>query len=1490
MVILTLEWSSVTLIRTSFNSFSAAPISLHFLSKETTKLSFSHLSPSLALALALCTDRSESAAEEVREEEEPQRRRIEPCTEPRRLWELTMSTEYQASAPPFARKLVSGRSFSGTSIYDGVFAGPGKYGVSGVSSRAENYAEIFGGSRDARRSSIPVLDFPGLHERKVSVDVRSSKFDYSKIFGGFGDFSDMASYEELMNKRTESRSFARTQDSTRSSSKVSASSLNETQSSCHEASYHSCDMEKKFNVSYSKINLETNGETNKSVHIAQPGGVPGYAHVIEETAPLEQSKGNKPQSAVANGYASGDAGDGMVKANNCEKAMSGVSATGSDKPSTKEGISIQKSDRNRSFTNDLLFGAYEYGLRKEPFGAQTPINVSSNSKRFGVSPSNAFEDVAGIYSPPDFDDNVDANSVAAASAAAVKKAIEKAQAKIKAARDLMERRKEGLQGHVNFKEKIRAEDKRARKMAKKSNRCSEKEPTETCETDNLAQLAASARGANNGNLGFVNVESVDKENLSSSKTFSGGILQQANKEICSDLRLGKVGEEASYEAAQTKQNALAPIEHQKEGIGVNDMMPSCDERSSETLAKIDFERSTVEEALDEEKIDEKLLGVTEAQEGNKQEVNAQSAQGLTHPEESGIKAEVTPEQEGNLWKFMKFFNPWQSQDKPKDLDKSEFEERLEAQELDKNHLRSLGEECDWEGNKMMQIEAHKRELTNAHNHKFDGEISNPKENDDEHDNFGIESYSEERLETLHKQERLKERRNDLVESKEDKGLEEEKEAGDIHEIARANVNEEIHKDTKQMNANAGQQEAFNSTETNRIEGINGMGVEDEVEESHETQNSDAICTCDREACEEFVRTQEGDEPNESNENIDVLMDEKENEGDEKMVEMNSSVRGEENDCSLGASADDYDLEKRCKVETSDVTCFIWKANEINQEVGEGQATAALEFRENYVNLSDAEMSSGGKQNGQDVPEFNTIPNLELPVQGVAPELNNYANDMNEAEKSVNWKGECEFSKSEEMNSDAGSSDAEMSSGGKQNGQDMPEFITMPNLEVPVQGLAPELNNYGNDMNEAEKSMNWKEESEFSQSEEVNSDAGSSDKCGSFDEEMTMQPEQIKRKEGTREAHQSVEASQNTEKIKENHYTTLTMEEGISEDCQQKEIGLDKEFLKKIDEAKERERVREKERLAVERAVCEARERAYAEVRERAAVGKATIEARQRVIEQAREKTGKASKETNSKLTEKNSIEARLKAERAAVERATAEARERALEKALAEKLSGAGKDRKVGQRSSHDSQHRGSCPSSDSRHLRSSDTNATGSGENSEGTNSESAQRCKARLERHQRTAERAAKALAEKNQRDLLVQREQAERNRLAESLDADLKRWSSGKQGNLRALLSTLQYILGPDSGWQPVSLTEIVTAAAVKKAYRKATLCVHPDKLQQRGASLQQKYVCEKVFDLLKRGTSSAVPKKDDIGLNPENALFFPPLMNKVTCNLCSEIIIE
>lgn len=104
------------------------------------------------------------------------------------------------------------------------------------------------------------------------------------------------------------------------------------------------------------------------------------------------------------------------------------------------------------------------------------------------------------------------------------------------------------------------------------------------------------------------------------------------------------------------------------------------------------------------------------------------------------------------------------------------------------------------------------------------------------------------------------------------------------------------------------------------------------------------------------------------------------------------------------------------------------------------------------------------------------------------------------------------------------------------------------------------------------------------------------------------------------------------------------------------------------EAIKKGREREKDRIAVERAIREARERAFAEVRERAeraAVERAASEVRQRMAE-AREKVEKPAVVKQDKA----SIEAKLRAERAAVERATAEARERALEKAKSLKTSG----------------------------------------------------------------------------------------------------------------------------------------------------------------------------------------------------------------------------
>ncbi|KAH0854993.1 hypothetical protein HID58_024516, partial [Brassica napus] len=94
------------------------------------------------------------------------------------------------------------------------------------------------------------------------------------------------------------------------------------------------------------------------------------------------------------------------------------------------------------------------------------------------------------------------------------------------------------------------------------------------------------------------------------------------------------------------------------------------------------------------------------------------------------------------------------------------------------------------------------------------------------------------------------------------------------------------------------------------------------------------------------------------------------------------------------------------------------------------------------------------------------------------------------------------------------------------------------------------------------------------------------------------------------------------------------------------------------------------------------------------------------------------------------------------------------------------------------------------------------------------------------------AQAVADMNNRDHQSRIEQQQRTRISETADAEIKRWATGKEGNMRALLSSLQIIF---------------TSSAVKKVYRKATLYVHPDNVQQKGATLEQKYIAEKVFDI-------------------------------------------
>ncbi|KAG2254950.1 hypothetical protein Bca52824_085086 [Brassica carinata] len=118
--------------------------------------------------------------------------------------------------------------------------------------------------------------------------------------------------------------------------------------------------------------------------------------------------------------------------------------------------------------------------------------------------------------------------------------------------------------------------------------------------------------------------------------------------------------------------------------------------------------------------------------------------------------------------------------------------------------------------------------------------------------------------------------------------------------------------------------------------------------------------------------------------------------------------------------------------------------------------------------------------------------------------------------------------------------------------------------------------------------------------------------------------------------------------------------------------------------------------------------------------------------------------------------------------------------------------------------------------------------------------------EREKIIKDRMEKAIADMNNRDHQIQTEQEERSRISETLDGEIKLWATGKEGNLRALISSLHLVLWPGCGWEAVSLTDLITYASVKKVYKKANLYVHPDKVHQKGA--QQKYIAKKVFNIL------------------------------------------
>ncbi|KAH7524112.1 hypothetical protein FEM48_Zijuj06G0084400 [Ziziphus jujuba var. spinosa] len=1502
--------------------------------------------------------------------------------------------EYRTSSVTVSKKLSNGHSFSGKSMYDGVFAAPSKFGVPTFSSRVEDYSEIFGGSGASRGSSIPILEIPELNERKIAVDVGTSKLDYSKIFGGFGDSDFAVPYEELQTEQNKREIFADEPLNPDLSERLPCTKDADTCSEenhalAREASCQSFNGVKKFSVSYQKTNNGNENGFNGTTHIAQLHAVPGYTCLIDEVTPSRMTKGDNPVSSVVNGACPGPKDNifvGKMEGNDVRKAKTDLPSGGTAGTETSKGnVEFQnKSNRSRSNSMDELFDACEVGngIRhpKVRPSSSFPSNYGNNydgsrksmASKFWSFKIDASEGSASDYSLPLFDEEVDTNSVAATSMAALKKAIEEAQARMKIAKVSMERKKSGIQSRVKvgFGDGLKDEERKEVKVAEKENGSKKKMICDTCEEQEVPlHISVGTGKQNTTSPGQVITDFEVQEKILKSGKEADSEAMKEFRSIQADHRQEdadifeeseqfyevfkeadeEIGNEFSFSHENYKQEEADTFEEEEQFYEVTNTGNQWD-------TFLEFE---------EEKDAKKAMQFVDTEEWKEKKI---AKEVFDQPEKGGERLKPT-EGEGNLEEMENYFKELDTVKLASDcekygrrlaagvnvFDQVESEERLkvaymqgetekkvqafcEDDECQKEHKelqepikdeKILGnleakdvellerQPVVWEsvenknkGEETSKQEELERELKDAHERRFNkaskqdtfvGRLDDFNQREDIEKRLIYESHleKEEEFQQVVEDEKIVEVDAYQDEENEKTFKVDVHQEDEIEEIIKLDVYQE--EENGKIQENMCELVEAGGLEETKIEPSAGDGKlkvtnEDLRNQENNIEEDDNLCKHDER--DNLNKIQKPTVSIENKQGIEGSMEIPACEERGSLTEVTEVLLDpEENRKELELIEEYNDMVEREMLETDCLVRGFKLTNIIPME-----DVIKINFLSNYgINLDVAGMGFVQKQHDQQTRDFDIVCNSGKQVESSVPELEKMNEDVKETEVSMNHADEETESKcfEEERWVEDG-----INIGAAQHDQETRDFENVCNLGKSVESLVPELEKMNEDVKETEVSMNHADEEnetkcfeeerwvenginiaaaqfyEISEVEEENvgldqeiktslyaekdhennqetlTDESAEMYVENYQETLTsLNAEKEEKHYGTLpnqdtqhhdQNHQETQKSQRTETKEENQPETLNLEEGETNETLQKEEELEKEQLKKIDQAKERER--EKERIAVERAIREARERAFAEAKERAAAERAAAEARRRLLAaEARERFGKDPVEANDKSLADKAKEAKRNAERAAVERALAEARVRALEKAMSSKA--ASETRKQTERFASEKVSGDPSPSSTSSVPNSLNHGAPYSTERFDQVNGESAQRCKARLERHQRTAERAAKALAEKNMRDLLAQKEQAERNRLAEVLDAEIKRWSGGKEGNLRALLSTLQYILGPDSGWQPVPLTDIITSIAVKKAYRKATLFVHPDKMQQRGASIQQKYTCEKVFDLLK-----------------------------------------
>ncbi|KAI0658585.1 hypothetical protein C8Q70DRAFT_1045574 [Cubamyces menziesii] len=103
----------------------------------------------------------------------------------------------------------------------------------------------------------------------------------------------------------------------------------------------------------------------------------------------------------------------------------------------------------------------------------------------------------------------------------------------------------------------------------------------------------------------------------------------------------------------------------------------------------------------------------------------------------------------------------------------------------------------------------------------------------------------------------------------------------------------------------------------------------------------------------------------------------------------------------------------------------------------------------------------------------------------------------------------------------------------------------------------------------------------------------------------------------------------------------------------------------------------------------------------------------------------------------------------------------------------------------------------------------------------------------------------------------EDQQRHELKDAVEARLGAWKAGKETNIRALIASLDTVLWPELGWQKVGIHELVSPSQVKIRYTKAIAKVHPDKLNVRNTTVEQRMIANGVFGALNEAWNAFKP---------------------------------